>query len=239
MSGIRTDPTSPLPPPGGTTFVALSNAPMLPFTLVRETDCRTAMSRGLKEYIEQLSMDWVDGKQERFAAVFDTWAEAEDRLQYPAAAIYATDPLEYSNASMSPSTETDVPTNTQYTRPSEVMVTLNVELWCQDQDQRMAIVAMLEDAFTPVEWMYGFRLDLPHYHSMRAEYMPTAVQYLDDAEDAKRRYRKALFMIQARMPQVRVLGKGVPMRTRAPMTFNDGTVPTRVAGPAPDTKSQE
>jgi hypothetical protein len=236
VSYVTTDPAAPLPPPGGTQVVLLPTQGQPVFTLVRETDCRTAMTRGLQEYLQQLTIDWPDGRQERFAAVFDTWAESEDRLQYPSAAVYSVEEMTYDAGSLSPATETDPATNTQYTHPSEAMLQMTVELWCQDPEQRMAVIAMLEDAFNPVEWMAGFRLILPHYHGMVATYMPPAgMTYMDTEEDAKRRYRKAVFTISGRVPQVRVLGPGVPMRNRAQLTFNAETHPARVAGVAPYT----
>jgi hypothetical protein len=241
MSNVRTDPTSPLPPPGGTTLVSSDRFQLqLPFSLNRETDLRTALTRGLKEYLEQLSIDWIDGRQERFSKVSETWAESETNITYPSAAVYSEEELEHlgtDDAPMTPTTETDPLTNTQYIKPDEVRLVMTVLVWAQDPVQRMVLCAMLEDAFAPVEWMRGFRLDLPHYHNQRGEYSLVASRYLDNETDDQRRYRKAEFVVEGRVPQIRILGPGVPMRSRASISINGK--PARVAGPEPHVKPQE
>jgi hypothetical protein len=234
MSYTR-DPNEAPPPPGGTVLITSPEAP-LPgpeFTLVRETDARTAMTRGLQEYIEQLSIDWDGGRSERFKHVTDTWAEAEERLAFPSAAVYSMDTMSYGGdeeSPMTPTTRTDGATNTQYILPNECVLQITVELWCQDPGQRMAVVGMLEDAFNPVEWLYGFRLYLPHYHGQIAEFNVLGMSYLDSEEDAKRRYRKAVFVLTGRVPLVRVLGPGVRMQTRVPMSFNSSSTPASHRG---------
>jgi hypothetical protein len=225
------------PVQGATRLLLDRNLDAETFTLNRETDSHTALTRGLREYLEQLTVGWVDGREERFVAVYDTWAVAEDTLQYPSAAVYAEGENTYaggeSGGPLTPTVETDPATNTQVSRPAEPMLVLTVEIWAQDNEQRMAICAMLEDAFFPVDWMSGFRLALPHYHGMVADYLVKTSRYMDDPESVQRRYRKASFTLDARLPLVRVLGPGIRMRRRVNIAVD--SVPARVAGEVPET----
>ena len=52
--------------------------------------------------------------------------------------------------------------------------------------------------------MFGMRLELPHYHNARADFAPKSIVYIDNTEDAKRRFRKAEITLEARVPVVRV-----------------------------------
>jgi len=239
MSGIMYPPD--VIPPAGKTRLVEQRGLDYPLSLYRESDTRTALARGVKEYLEQLELPWPGGRTERFRQVFDTWAEPEDNLIYPCACVYASGRTVYGNqgskdSPMSP----DVFTvdGYQVARTTEVVVQLMVEMWAQDPQQREVLMALAEDAMNPVEWMYGFHLVLPHYHGVVASYAAIDSGYLDDEGDAARRYRKGTFVVEARMAQLRVLEKSVRMQSRAEMRFNGEAEPSRVAGPklvnAPD-----
>jgi hypothetical protein len=221
-----------LPPPGKTQLV-VQRGLEYPLSLYRESDTRTALARGVKEYLEQLELPWPGGRTERFRQVFDTWAEPEDDLKYPCACVYAAGRTVYGGGGTKDSPlSPDVFTvnGFQVARTTEVVVTLMVEMWAQDPQQREILMALAEDAMNPVEWMYGFHLVLPHYHGVVASYAAVDSGYLDDEGDAARRYRKGTFVVEARMAQLRVLAPSVRMRTRAELQFNGEAEPSRVAG---------
>ncbi len=68
----------------------------------------------------------------------------------------------------------------------------------------MALVAGLERACSPVRFMSGFRLDMPHYFGARAEFLKKSLTYEDSAEDSQRRWRRATVILEARGPVYRV-----------------------------------
>jgi hypothetical protein len=95
-----------------------------------------------------------------------------------------------------------------------------VEAWATDALERMACAAMLEQAFYPVDWMTGFRLTLPHYHGVLAEYDVMTMAYLDSESDAGKRSRKAAFVVRARVPLVRVVGTRPGMAVRVKLEID-------------------
>lgn len=167
-----------------------------------ETDVRTALTRGVKEYLEQLKIDWPGGRQSKFVKVLQTWAEPEVPAEYPSAVVYATEPGTYDGRNFTPTTEV-LEDGYIIRLTSEFTQQIVVEVWTTDPRERVALVKMLEDAFCPVDWMYGFRLELPHYHNMRATFEPLTLAYDDVGDDAQRRYRRFLIMLTGNVAVVR------------------------------------
>lgn len=170
----------------------------------RETDAHGALSRGLKEYLEQLSMNW-QGRLIQFSHVFDDWATTEDDADYPAAAMIATEQGMYDASKLTPST---IAVNaTQIVRSvSEFQVPMTIVAVATDPVAREGMAAMLEDALNPVDWMYGVRLELPHYFSTRCTIEPLGSRYLDDPELAQRRRKPIIFYLTGTVVQYRQAG---------------------------------
>jgi hypothetical protein len=82
---------------------------------------------------------------------------------------------------------------------------LTIDVWSTENRARMSLVAGLEQALSPVEWMFGVRIDLPFYFGARAEYEPISVQYQDSEESATRRYRRAILVVSGRVPVYRII----------------------------------
>lgn len=175
----------------------------------QETDARTALARGLKEYLEQLQWTAQGGRHIRFERVLDVWAEPEDgKAGYPCAVVQGTGPGVYdaSKLSPSPSDKDRLPNGLYLVSPCEFTQALKVEAWMVDPEERVAVVAMLEQAIiAPTSWMYGFRLSMPHYFGLVAEYEFTGLDYIDSEQDAVRRYRKAVVTLTGRVPVARVV----------------------------------
>ncbi len=190
-----------------TRLVQRATGLMVP-TSRRETDCRTALTRGIQEYIAPLEINWAGGRAAKFKKVFHTWAEPEDLAEYPSAAVYAVDQGTYDESEFTPQT-TALPNEPgMFIRTvSEFSQLVSVEIWTTDPVERMALVAMLEDAFDPVEHQSGFVLELPHYYGMRATFELMAMAYLDDAQSAQKRWRRALFVLRGTVPRVVPAGK--------------------------------
>lgn len=172
----------------------------------RETDTRTALTRGLAEYLETLAIDWPGGRQSRFVRVFQTWSEPESIAEYPSAVVYATDAAEYQDSVLTP-TLIQIPNTNKYLREvAELKLSLTVEVWATDPRERMALTAMVEDALDPHEFMTGLRLELPHYYNQRATFEKMSMSYEDAPESAQRRWRKSIFRVDGHITQLRRVG---------------------------------
>ena len=191
-----------LPPSTGTRLITSRTDPMV-LTGYRETDARTSLTRALKEYIEPLVIDWPGGRQSRFIKVLETWSEPEDPAAYPGCVVYAFEGGDYDASRFTPRLFTVDNDTVAMKEVSEFVQQLVVEVWATNPQERMALVAMLEDAFDPVTWMSGFRLEMPHYHSSRATFEKISMAYEDDQVTAQRRHRKAIFILQGNVTQYR------------------------------------
>lgn len=210
-----------LPLPQGPTELLRDPRDRQVLTLVRETDARTALTRGLAEYLSGLAIDMPGGRQVRFVQVLDVWADAELPARYPAALVYSLEQGEYDASKFTPqvvqvqAAEAGEGARVSALRvPSEFATNLMVETWSNDPAERMAISAMLEDAFDPTDWMSGFRLRLPHYHGAHATFEKLSSSYEDDVDEARRGWRRAIFVLRAMVPQIVAAGVMPIMRPR-------------------------
>lgn len=176
-------------------------------TLTRKTDTRTALTRGLAEYLSQLSIAWEGGRLSRFVQVFENWAEPEDTAHYPSAVVYSGEGGSYDASVLSPQLQLIPGTNIYVRSVAELVQPLTIELWTTDPQERMALVAMLEDALEPHEFMTGLRLTLPHYHNQRGTYEKLSVTYDDSQDNAQRRWRKAVISLTGNITQLRLVGQ--------------------------------
>lgn len=212
-----TDCPPPAAPPAEDTYAGeepttgpsarLISRPNDPQTYInhREVDARTAIKRGLKEYLQQLSIDLVGGRRAVFQKVFDVWAEPEDNIDFPSAIVYSTSEGNYDSSSLVPTAQSalQVVGNTLLVKTSEFLIDLKVEVWCTDPEQRLGIVTMLEDALNPLDWMYGFSLELPFYFNQRSKYELIGNTYLDTETDGFRRDRIATMTVRSSVPVIR------------------------------------
>lgn len=191
------DPLLTEPVPGETTLVKKPGVPEV-LTARRETDCRAAITRGLREYLEQARFAGPDGKLVRFARVYDTWADPEEEGDFPNAAIYSPDDGDYDAHSFTPQTYYLAGAEPAALRKaSEFTTSLRIEAWCSNPKQREHISMLLEDVLDPVDWMSGFLLQLPHYHSARARFLKGSSAYADAMDTARRNVRLVTVTLQA------------------------------------------
>jgi len=196
-------PTPLIPKPLGKTRPILQSADPEHLTLHQETDARTAICRGLKEYVEQLSFQSNGGRLLRFAAVYDTWAEPEDQAQFPAAAVEGIGEGSYDASRFTPGAiATDVP-GQALVLLSEFTMDVRLDVWATDSKERMFLMAMLERALAPSNDTYSFALELPHYFNARAIYSLSKGSYDDSDLNAIRKYRRAYPVLQATLPVMR------------------------------------
>lgn len=207
------------PSPEGRTRVILTNDDRSVLTANQETDARTALTRGMSEYLEQLQIDMGEGRKFAFNHVFETWAGSEDDADYPSAAVYAELPGDYEASHLStdePSPQVAGVAEAQVRLVSvcELVLDFTIDVWATDSEMRMALVAMLEAALDPTDFRYGLLLELPHYFNQRASYEKLRMAYIDNEDSAQRRIRRAQIAIRGRVPvtQARTLVGTKPIR---------------------------
>lgn len=173
----------------------------LDLTAYRETDVHTAMARGLAEYLSQQSIEI--GGRKLSLTTYTTWAEPENQASYPSAAI-GGGPGSY-DRNLTPFIVKTIADEQRLVSVTEFSQELTIDLWATDPRERLYLVAMIEEALNPVEWMYGFRLILPFYHNATAVYELLSSEYLDSSEDAMAKYRRAAFSVRGTITAFRLL----------------------------------
>lgn len=195
------------PPVGGPSRLVLPGEPHL-FTINRECDARTALTRGLADFMGAMTTQGPGGRPLGFKKVFPVWAQPEDVAEYPSATVLASGQGNYDGSRFTPGRGPRVtadPDTRYLISAAEFTVDMQVELWCTDPKERASIVAMLEDQLlAPLDERYGFILELPHYFNARAQYEPSALSYDDNEENSLRRYRKAVMTVRGQVPVLRL-----------------------------------
>lgn len=187
-------------PPIGQTRAILAPGDREALSTYCEEDVRTAIARGLREYLEQLEIDWK-GRPLRFVEVAQTWADNEQPAKFPAAVLVASEQLVYDRSNLSPQV-IRAASGEGLRLVCEGVQQFRLVIWANDKVERAGLVAMVETAMTPTTWMYGLRLELPFYFNARAVYEPLGVSY-DDASDAtQKRWRIATMAITGVLPQI-------------------------------------
>lgn len=212
---FKVPPAPPPPPgsprlaavPGGTRLISDPRRSKASYTTNRETDARTALTRGLREYLEQLQIDVPGGRQLAFRQVFSSWAEPEDNAEYPSAVVYTPVDGRYDASKFTPgvSRRSELPDGSFLMATSEMALDLTIEIWCTDPEERVGLMMLMEDALSPLDYRHGLLLELPHYHNERATYEMVSMRYEDTEIDAMRRYRKAVIIMRGSVPVVRVV----------------------------------
>lgn len=182
------------------------------YSVTRETDARTALTRGLAEYASQLVIDGAGGREFIFNRVYSSWAEPEEDAAYPMAAVYAEGPGEYEASKLTPAlqrsvavdTESDPITTVYLIQPCEMMLSMVLDIWATDPQMRQNLVAMMEEALNPVEWRYGMLVELPFYFNERATYEMMSMSYLDAGDTSQQRVRRARITVTGRVPITRL-----------------------------------
>jgi len=178
-------------------------------TAHQETDCRTALTRGLAAYVAPLSIQLPGGRALRFKQVLGEWAEPEVPSRFPSAVVYAVGSGTYDADSFTPRVNERnrlaTPDGRYLLRLAEFVIELQVAVWCTDPTERQGMVALLEQALNPTDFMYGFRLDLPHYFNARASFEMKGMEYRDSEEDAIKRRRIAVFTLEGRVPLMKIV----------------------------------
>lgn len=192
-----------------------------------DTDCRSAITRGLAEYLKQLELP--AGPQGRgplrFESVVYNWEELKAPPSYPGVVVMAPEDGDYSHQNQGQTlitsddeVEITVPPAGEEpaarmhrlyaSRPASYDTSITVTVWATDREERMWLCKMLEDwMVAPVLWMNGFRLTLPHYHGERATYLFEKSAYQEEAADAQRGIWKVIYRGNASVNQIRLFSE--------------------------------
>lgn len=192
-----------VPPEPGPAFLVRLPDTEATRTTVFEADAVASMQRGLKEYLERLSSQ-DSGAEVRFRSVDMTWAEPNEPAEYPAAAILLEGNPEYEADNLTPRVfEGDrMPDGSYVEKRSEVTALFRIVAHTATPGERDLIARMLEDALAPVDWMYGFYVELPHYGGQRATFLPVRADYRDSAELARHGLRPVEVFVEGRVAEV-------------------------------------
>ena len=191
-------------------------------TFVRTMDARTSLARAMAEYLSLLSMQWEGGRDLKFVRTRYFWAEPEDDGKLPAAALIGREDAEYSEAYISPHLVQAADGTERYLRShSSVFQKFDLEIWSTDPVELYGLVAMVEDALDPTEFMIGVRLELPYYFGQRATFLKTHIRYGQGGSDAQQRWRKAIFSVTGEVPQLVPVGVLKVMDPQFQLTVKD------------------
>lgn len=230
-----------MPPPTTISRLVLLEDGEQALTTYRETDARSAMSRGLAEYLRGQSIVMPGGAETILANVFDGWASLEEQLKFPSACVYTELPGSYggqgTEAPLSPEVVLIAPQAFQdqgqgdaLLTASELVQTFRIEAWASGPKQRIALACILEDALvSPVDFMTGFVLELPHYFNLRAVFeIPQDSVYEDSEIDAQKKTYRISFQLRGRVRVARAkLYKSI--RPATELTVDDVAEPAENA----------
>jgi len=163
-------------------------------TTCHSKDARSAMQRSVADYLETLVLKPpFDSRTDiKLKVVSDGWADPNDASVYPGASVFGVGTGSYENTNHPwLREEYRIPgTDIVVAATGELIQNYVVEVWLNDPNERIAWASCLEGACWPVDWMSGFRMMMPHYHGLPADFEPQNIDYLDSEPDDSRRYRK-------------------------------------------------
>lgn len=193
------------------------------YTARRSTDARTALTRGLADYLVQLSAE-VEERDVRLRRVLEHYAEPEERAVYPSACVYALGPGRYSPAftpQVTPGVQVPGTDPAAFlVTTSELQLDMTVDVWTTDPVMRMAVCSMLEDGLNILDWRGGVLVELPHYYGHRASYDLLDTAYVDDDANASAGNWRAMLTVSGKVSVARL--KTLPQaRARARVTTTE------------------
>ncbi len=201
-------PGSDVPPQGKTRLIVKPND-LQRNSANREESVRSAMTRALAEYLEQLTTDLEGGRRLRFKSVRKVWAAPDQNAKFPAVAIHTEGDGVYDASSftptLNPKERLPAPDNRYFVMMCEYVQDVQVEIWGNDIPERAGLVYMLETAFNPVTWRYGFVLEMPFYFNPRAVFELKSMRQNDSDDTAVKRYRNAVMTLNVRAPLCQLL----------------------------------
>lgn len=198
-------------------------------TANRTTDARTALKRGLANYLKSLPPFTHPryGRVVHLVKVFDVWPDQEENQEFPSAIVYSPEKHPYESSSFTPIVDPacKVDANTYLVKHAEVSFNMMIDILSTDPEERICLAMQMEDALNPVDWMYGFQLGLPHYHNLRGVYELIDGNYPDDEPNVFRRNRHHTLTVRGQVPLVRLKKLTTLTEVRTTVVAVDGQDP--------------
>ena len=147
--------------------------------------------------------------------VFHCWADPDDLLQFPAVGIQASSGSYGGDADQSFSPAADEASRFPATGAGAVLVEagefvaqVEIVIYCTDPVQRSVVLRAVRDRLqdrvcgADGRGHYGIDLPVARYFGgyTTCHVSPLTVRYEDDADEARRRHRKAILVVRASMP---------------------------------------
>lgn len=198
-------------------------------TANRTTDSRTALKKGLADYLMSLPpfIHPTHGREVELRKIYDTWPEQEEKTQYPSAVVFSPEKHPYESSSFTPILDPDckVDATTYLVKHAEVNFNMVIDILSTDPEERICFGMQMEDALNPVDWMYGFQLELPHYHNLRGVYQVMDGNHPDDEPSVFKRNRHLTLTVNGQVSMV-TLKKLTPLtEVRTTVVVVDGNDP--------------
>lgn len=203
-------------PPEQTTLVERPDE-RVEYTCFFEGDAATALTRGLAEYLGDLTFTDLNGRVLEFKRSSFEGEDQEEEAMYPAASTMLAGRRNYDATGFTPRRIAVVADALQPRRrfwlqkTAELDAELDVEIYATDRYQRSALVGMLESALaSPTDWSYAARLRLPHWFGSFVDYSLESVVYDNTKKQAglwmaTARVNAALSVIRCReFPDARI-----------------------------------
>jgi hypothetical protein len=188
--------------------------PLASYSRSATMSARAAMAAALKRKLESIDLPAPDGSVQRFARVFDNWAEYEQRYVPPAACILPG-PRQYSDVRMTPTLirdtwEPEGRIGWGLFKTNEVVADFEINVRAPTDPERDVAVRGLEDAWLADEVLLdhvagarnGVVMPLPEYWSVLAEFTLLSGRSLDDGDSVMRGRREDIMVVRGRCPQV-------------------------------------
>jgi hypothetical protein len=197
-----------------------------------KVDARNAAAMTLAEYLKRVLFTVAAGddgttRDFQLEEVREEWPESFDELKYPSAAIttktHGYDPHGLTPSPLDDSRDVHAP-NSVLWKTDELVVSFQVDFWCQDKPTREAIAARLPDVFAPSEGQTGIRLEGPaEYFSLPIRFTLTALQGEDSPGSVWNRQRELRATIVADLDVVHLREAHA---LNPSVSVNDEPVPT-------------
>lgn len=168
-----------------------------------DCDPETAACRALGQYLALCERDHR-GRRLAFETVVESWPDLQDVEQgLPALGVWRGDaPGVYDARRMTPRVE-----RPSIERPgiglqtsADWTASLAVEVWATDKIERSGLRMLIEEALSPVDWIYGARLAVPWYGGVHLEFSLEAGGFADDPALIEAGIRRSVFTVRAVVP---------------------------------------
>lgn len=184
-------------------------------TVAHETDARTALMRGMVEYLRTLTVAEPGGRELRFETVVEGQAVPDESTKFPWCCVSAPEESRYSGG-MVPRVTSDnrIPAPEKGDREVYAVPTANFDTTLSltfvcEKEERIHLMRMLEaDLQFPDrlrQGKYGVTVELPFYMGMRADYAPVSSQYVDSSGDARQARFGGVMKVSASLKVARIV----------------------------------